>query len=143
AVIRASIASRARWWSSRGFVLHDRIRPRSDWLFPIAVVAALWMSDRHGRHNRAPNVEDVPRLRDYLLGVGIDVSRHSHWRQRSAAVPSRGDPVPDRGTPSLRLDDRAGRALTDRAPVDVGFPARNPDLRSRLRRAVLGRAACA
>src|SRR5271168_1546977 len=88
-------------------------------------------------------MEDSVGLRDYLFCVGIHISRDSRWRPRSSAVPSRGDAVFDCWPRSLWLDDRAGRALTESAPMDVGILTRRPDLRPRLRTVVLGRATCA
>src|SRR3989442_754432 len=96
----------------------------------------------NGNQDPSPDVEDSVGFRDYLFCVGIHISRYSRWRARSSAVPSRGDAVLDCGIRSLWLDDRAGRALTERAPMDVGILTRSPDLRPRLRTVVLGRAAC-
>src|ERR1700730_10559574 len=95
----------------------------------------------YGSHHTAPDVEDPVGFRDYLFGVGNHISRNSCGRPRSSAVPPGGDALSGCRTGSLWLDDRAWRALTDRAPMDFSILARDPDLRPRLRTVVLGGAA--
>jgi hypothetical protein len=85
-------------------------------------------------------VEDFVGFRDYLFCVGIHISSNSRWRARSSAVDSGGDALLGSGRRSLRLDDGAGRALFERAPMDVSIFTRDRDLRLRLRPVVLGRA---
>src|SRR5712692_11441007 len=82
-----------------------------------------------GRQNPSLKVEDPVGFRDYLFCVGIHISRNSCWRPRSSAVPSGGDAFLSCRTCSLWLDDRARRALTDRAPMDVSIPTGDLDLR--------------
>jgi hypothetical protein len=95
----------------------------------------------HGNQRSAPKVEDAAGLRDYLFCLGIHFSCNSRWRPRGSAVPFCGDAVLCGGAGALRLDARAGRALTERAPVGVGIPAGSADFRRRLWTVVLGGAA--
>src|ERR1700677_1845286 len=97
----------------------------------------------HGSQHPSAGVEDLVGFRDYLFCVGFHISRCSCWRTRSAAVPVGCDAVPGRGPRFVCLDDRAGRAFTQWAALDVGVLTCGPDLRPRLWAVVLGRAACA
>ena len=88
-------------------------------------------------------MEDAVGFRNYLFRVGIHLSRYSNWCPRSSSASLRGHAVSRCRTRSLRLDDRARRALTNPASMDVCTLTRVADLPDRLRPPVLGRAACA
>ena len=84
-------------------------------------------------------MEDPAGLRNYLFCVGVDLLRHSRGRQRSSAFSLLRHALPGRGTPGLRLGDRAGRARTKRAAMDIGISAGVSHLRCGLWAFVLGR----
>src|SRR5690242_12300612 len=84
------------------------------------------------------DVEDAAGFRHHLPGVGIDVPGDSSGSARGAAVPAGRNTLLDRGAGVVRLDGGAGRALADRAAVEVGAGAGGADLRDRLRAVVLG-----
>src|SRR6266480_3777654 len=93
-----------------------------------------------GLHSWSSSCE-VIGLRSHLFRLGIHVSCDSHWRARGSAAAVRGAAVLCGWPRAVWLDDRATRAHTGQARMEVSLLTCFSDLSCRLRATVLGRAA--
>src|SRR5580704_3044607 len=105
---------------------------------PSGGIGRLSVTICHGNHHPSPNLEDPASVRHSLSRVGIYLPRNPCGSPRSSAIPFRGDAFLNRGTCSLWLDDRTGRALAEQAPMGLSLFARDPVFHFRLRPVVLG-----
>src|SRR5438309_11629089 len=86
-------------------------------------------------------MEDSPRVRHHLPGLGLDVSGNPGWRSADAAIPHGRHPLLSGRIDSLRMDACEWGTIAYAARVARCNTPWIPDVLAGLRLPVLGRAA--